>query len=107
MAHMVKPVHGIAERDEVVDHVHVAAAVFAKPVDDEQHGFDVPSRKPGLMIDVGIPHALEIAFSMLHRISYFRLLWKYLMVRPSGRRLALQALTCDALHLSLCSNSHL
>jgi len=69
MAHVVKPVDGIAERDKVVDHVHVAAAVFAKPVDDEQHGIDVPSRKPGLMIDVGIPHAFEIAFYMIHRIS--------------------------------------
>src|SRR5437763_277316 len=84
MADMVKPVDGVAERDEVVDHVHVAPAVFAKPVDDEQHGFDVPFRKPGFIIDLGIPNAFEIALFTIHRISYFRLLCKYLMVKLSG-----------------------
>jgi hypothetical protein len=44
-----------------------------KPVDDEQHGADVPFRKPGLMIEVGIPHALETAFYMIHSIASFRL----------------------------------
>jgi hypothetical protein len=45
-------------------------------VDDEQYGFDVPFRKPGLIIDIGVPHALEIAFYVIHRFSYFRFLLK-------------------------------
>jgi hypothetical protein len=44
--------------------------VFAKPVDDEQYRFDVPFRKPGLVINLGVPHGLEIAFYMLHGASY-------------------------------------
>ena len=39
VADMVEPVNGNPLRDEAADHVHVAPAVFAQPVDDEQHGF--------------------------------------------------------------------
>jgi hypothetical protein len=70
---MVEPIHGIAERDEVVDHVHVTVAVFAKAMDSEQHGLDVSFRNPGLIIDLGVPYTLKIAFYMIHRFSFFRL----------------------------------
>jgi hypothetical protein len=36
-----------------------------------------------LVINPGVPHGLEIAFYMLHRISSSRLLRKYLMGRLS------------------------
>src|SRR5450759_2227002 len=74
MANMVKPIDGISKRDEVVDHVHVAPAMFTESGNDKQHGLYVPFGKPSLIIDVGIPHALEIAFDMIHEASFFRLL---------------------------------
>jgi hypothetical protein len=73
MADMIEPIHGISKRDEVVDHVHVTAAVFAKAMDDQQYGFAVPFRNPGLIIHLGVPYTPKIAFYMIHRFSFFRL----------------------------------
>jgi hypothetical protein len=70
MAEMVKPIDGVAERDKMVDHVPVPSGVFAQAMDDEHHRFGAPFRKPGLIIDRGVSHALEMAFDMLHRFSF-------------------------------------
>ena len=76
MTEVVQPVDGVPQRHEVVDVVHVPPAVFPQPVDDEQDGLHIPVGEPGLVIDVGVPHAFEIAFDMLHKLSPFRIMWK-------------------------------
>jgi hypothetical protein len=84
MADMVKPIDSVAERDEVVDNVHVPPGVFAKPVDDKQHGFCFPFWKPSLMKDVGVPHALETAFDMIHKVSLFQVVVEVAEHQPSA-----------------------
>jgi hypothetical protein len=50
-------------------HVHVATAVLAEAMDDQQHGFDVSFRNPVLIIDFRIPDAFEVAFYVIHSTS--------------------------------------
>jgi hypothetical protein len=38
-------------------------------VDEEQNGFHVPVGKPGLVKNIGVPHAFEIAFDVVHGVS--------------------------------------
>jgi hypothetical protein len=45
-------------------------------VDEEQDSLHIPLGEPGLIIDVRVPHALEIALDMLHKPSPFRIMWK-------------------------------
>jgi hypothetical protein len=60
--------------DDFAHALRPAMADMVKPVDDEQHGFCVPFWKPNPMIDVGVTHALETAFDMIHKAFLFQVI---------------------------------
>jgi len=47
---MIEPIDSIAEWNKVVHHVHIAPAVFAHPMNDQQYGFYILFWKPTLIM---------------------------------------------------------
>jgi len=66
VAVVVKAVDGVAFGHEMVDDVHVAAAVFGQAVEDQQHGFGVAIGQPGLLVGVCVVCAVEESFFVFH-----------------------------------------
>jgi hypothetical protein len=66
VSEVIDCVHGVAQREEMMDEVHVSPAVFRKAVNDEEHRLRFAFRKPLLVIDPVIPDALEKPLFMFH-----------------------------------------
>jgi hypothetical protein len=77
MSEVIDCIHGVAQREEVIDKIHVSPAVFCKSVNDEEYGLWFGFREPALVIDPVIPYAVEKPFLVFHDPSSFR---------PSGRK---------------------
>jgi len=64
----VEGVDGVSPGDEPVDHVSVAAAVFAKAVPDDQHRLGLTFWPPALIVKFETSESCERSFGVVHCI---------------------------------------
>jgi len=69
MTKVVQSINSIPKGDEVVDHIHLAAAIFANTMDNQQNSIRIPIREPSLIVNVGILYSFEVSFDMVHGAS--------------------------------------
>ena len=66
MANMIQSINSVTQRDKVVDHIHIAAAMLSQSVNHQQNCSYILFRKPALMIYIDVSRSLEMSLDVFH-----------------------------------------